>query len=567
MCAAFGAPPDSLTVYLGSNTVYKAGIVGNAQNTVLSSQLSLDPLYPTDFSYAMGTLQASNIASDAPAPFYYRDPTNVVNENTYTYGKSLTVSTNPRVDIQRTTVNNLSVINDSASSLASPFDVILQSGVYTLTQPWYNYISRDLYIRAENNSVVTQQVKGIQFLPAFTALGATHTTQYSLQVNIGTGQPMIAATGSAVRFLPPFSIVSGLTNSNGISSGFDGNIGGTGGLMNTLMGGHEVVGISGQYFTMSVQNEGGLSFANLLNQTFTNYINAVDVYRVTVHTTSPNGALFTDRNTRTYLGDWTVNGIASDGIAFINHSVTSALNDNSMTPYISGGAYSNTIAVQTNGGQVKAKGCMFINYPVASHAYNGGTITLGHCTVSGSYYGFALDSGSNGLVAGSIFSRCAFPIIADGASSLKITHDLTNIGKTHIVGNRSPAVTIVNGSMEIGSTNIVGPGIFGVNASVAIKPFTNILSAKGTTGGTGQSTASSDNKFAFLGINTNVTSPSMGSSGVSGTDPVTNFTTAKFGGSGSVQFINSRGIMSNDKTSFTFTVDTDKTLDSIKGLT
>jgi hypothetical protein len=312
---------------------------------------------------------------------------------------------------------------------------------------------------------------------------------------------------------------------------------------------------------MSVKNEAGLSFANLLNQTFTNYINAVDVYRVTVHTTSPNGALFTDRNTRTYLGDWTVNGMASDGIAFINHSVTSALNDNSMTPYISGGAYGNTIAVQTDGGQVKARGCMFINYPVASHAYNGGTITLGHCTVSGSYYGFALDSGSNGLVAGSIFSRCAFPIIANGASYLNITQDLTNIGKTHIVGNSSP-ITVVNGSMEIGSTNILGSGIFGVNASISVKPFTRILSDKGTSGGTGQFTASSGNKFAILAINTNVTSPG---SSVSGTDPVTNFTTAKFSGAGTVQAINSRIILTNTNTSFTVTVDTNKAVDSIKG--
>ena len=133
------------------------------------------------------------------------------------------------------------------------------------------------------------------------------------------------------------------------------------------------------------------------------------------------------------------------------------------------------------------------------------------------------------------------------------------------MGNSSP-ITVVNGSMEIGSTNIVGPGIFGVNASISVKPFTGILSAKGTTGGTGQPTASSDNKFAILAINTNVTSPDMfGSSSVSGTDPVTNFTTAKFSGVGTVQAINSRVIMTNSKTSFTVTVDTSKTSDSLKG--
>ena len=568
-CDAFGNIVPAYTIYTAPTSSYKDGIVGNPNESFLSTKLSMDSLYPTDFAYMMNTFQATNLAPESKAPFYYRDPANSVNEYTFAYGKPLTTPTNPNEEISHSSVFNLSVINDSASSFASPFDIVLTNGVYTLTKPWHNYISRDLYIRAENNSIVTQTVKGISFLPVYTPLGATSSTQFTLQVNIGTGQSMLAATGCGIRFLPPLSLVSGVTSSNGVSSAFDGTTSGTGGMMNMLIGGHEVVGISGQYFSLKVNNEGGQTFTNLLNKTFTNYINAVDIYRVTVHTTSPSGALFTTRNTNTFVGDWTVGGVASDGIAFINHSTTAALNDASMTPYISGGSYGNTVALQTDGGTIKARGCMFLDYPVAAHAYNGGTIRLGHCSVSGSYYGFAADSGANADVAGSIFSRCSFPIITEGAGSLSISHDLTNIGKTHIKGNRSP-ISIANTSAVIGSTDIIGPGILATNSNVKIQPFTRILSDAGTfKSPTDVKDGTEKNKFAILAINSNISSPDMiiggGSLGISAQDPVTGIQVPKFQGSGRVQGINSKIVMNVTNTNFSTVVDSASTEDTIKG--
>lgn len=559
------------TLYFAPTSSYKNGIAGNPSATLLSANLSMDPLYPTDFAYAMTTLQSNNTTPSSKAPFYFRDPSNSVNETTFNYGRTLTTPTNPNVDIERSSVYSLSVINDSASSFYQPLDIVLAPGVYTLDKPWYNFINRDLYIRAANNSVVAQTVKGITFLPLFTALGATDTTRFALQVNIGTAQAMIAATGSGIRFLPPLSVVSGLTSSNGISSGFDGVTSGTGGLVNMLMGGHEVVGISGQYFTVNVNNEGGQTFGNFLNQTFTNYINSVDVYRVTVHTTSSGGALYTNRNTRTFVGDWAVGTTDGDGIAFINHSATAALNDQSMTPFITGGAYGNTIAMQTDGGIIKARGCMFVNYPVASHAYNGGSISLGHCVVSGSYYGFAVDSGSNGEIAGSIFSRNSFPIISDSAN-VKITHDLRNIGKTHIKGNRAPT-TAINSSVDMGSTDIYGSGILAVNSNVMVRDFTRILSDTGFSKG-GMTTQIADgtesNKFAIMAINSNVSTPDLlstagGSRGMTGRDFVTGLQTAKFAGTGRVHALGSKIVMSTTKTSFTTLVDTATTEETIKG--
>ena len=566
-CDAFGNIVPAYTIYTAPTSSYKDGIVGNPNESFLSTKLSMDSLYPTDFAYMMNTFQATNLAPESKAPFYYRDPANSVNEYTFAYGKPLTTPTNPNQEISHSSVFNLSVINDSASSFASPFDIVLTNGVYTLTKPWHNYISRDLYIRAENNSVVTQTVKGITFLPVYTPLGATSGTQFNLQVNIGTGQSMLAATGCGIRFLPPLSIVSGVTSSNGVSSAFDGITSGTGGVMNMLIGGHEVVGISGQYFSLKVNNEGGQAFTNLLNKTFTNYINAVDIYRVTVHTTSPSGALFTTRNTNTFVGDWTVGGVASDGIAFINHSTTASLNDISMTPYISGGSYGNTVALQTDGGTIKARGCMFLDYPVAAHAYNGGTIRLGHCSVSGSYYGFAADSGANADVAGSIFSRCSFPIITEGAGSLSISHDLTNIGKTHIKGNRSP-ISIANTSAVIGSTDIIGPGILATNSNVKIRPFTRILSDTGFSKGTDVGVVNSTelNKFAILAINSNIDTPDMaGSISMSANDVVTSIPTAKFQGTGRIQALNSKFTLSYTNTAFSPMTDAAGLSDTFRG--
>jgi hypothetical protein len=280
--------------------------------------------------------------------------------------------------------------------------------------------------------------------------------------------------------------------------------------------------------------------------------------------------LFTTRNTNTFVGDWTVGGVASDGIAFINHSTTAALNDISMTPYISGGSYGNTVALQTDGGTIKARGCMFLDYPVAAHAYNGGTIRLGHCSVSGSYYGFAADSGANADVAGSIFSRCSFPIITEGAGSLSISHDLTNIGKTHIKGNRSP-ISIANTSAVIGSTDIIGPGILATNSNVKIRPFTRILSDTGfSKGGDNPNTnivnSTELNKFAILAINSNVDTPDMaGSVSMSANDIVTSILTTKFQGTGRIQSLNSKFTLSYTNTTFSPMTDAAELPDTFRG--
>jgi microcystin-dependent protein len=576
-CTFFGGDGNGAkSIWLSPDSIYKNGIIGNP-NKIFINDLSMDPLYPTDFNYAMSVFAANNITPITDAPFYYRDPTNSVNESSFQYGlraKPLTVSPNPNVKINRSTVYNLSVINDSASAFATPFDIILTRGVYTLNQPWFNYIDRDLYIRAEQGSVVTQTVEGITFLPLYTALGATDSTRFALQVNIGTAQSMIAATGSAVRFLPPLALVGGTTASNGISSGFDGITSGTGGVMNMLIGGHEVVGISGQYFTLHVKNEGSMTFGNLLNQNFANYVNSVDVYGVTIHTTSSNGAVFSGRNTRTYIGDWAVGATDGDGIAFINHSITSALNDTAFSSFVTGGAYSNAIGLQTDGGTIKARDSMFLNYPVAAHTTNKGTIILKHCTVSDSYYGFAADSGSNGEIAGSIFSRNSFPMIADTGAIVNITRDLDKIGKTHIKGNRAPT-TVVNGNVSMGDTDIIGPGVLAVNANVRVKDFVRILSdTGGNKGGTnvGIAEGTEYNKFAIFAINSNISSPdllptSQGSKGISGQDPVTKTTTPRFQGQGRVQAINSKIVMSLDDTTFSAMVDTQTVDETFKGRT
>jgi len=568
-CSNFGDGSQSYTVWAAPTSPYKDGIAGNPEATFLPTNLSMDPLYPTDFSYMMNSFKSVNTAPRASAAFYYRDPYNVVNEAAYQYGKTLATPPNPNVKISRPTVYNLSVINDSASAFFLPFDIVLTPGVYTLDNPWYNYINRDLYIRAEANSVVTQTVTGVTLLPLYTALGATDTNQFKLQVNIGTGQSMIAATGSAVRISPPLTLVDGITGTYGLSGSLYGVTGGSGSIFNRLIvGGHEVVGISGPYLTMNVCNEAGLSFAAYLNKTFTNYVNTMDVYRVTVHTTSQGGALFTNKNTRTYLGEHTVGGVQGDGIAFINHSATASLNDRSMTPYISGGAYSNATALQTDGGTIRATNCMFLNYPVATHAYNGGTIWLEYPVISNSYYGASAEDGANLKISGGIFSRNAFPIITDGASFTKVTHNLEQMGKATIVGNRAP-VSVVNGSADIGSTNIIGPGVFVQNGNIQIKPFTMILSDQGATavgasGATGRSTAVSDNKFAMLSVNGNIKTPDMyGVSALNATDPDSLASTAKLSGQGTVQGINSHIIVTAKKTNFTVVVDTITIAESI----
>jgi hypothetical protein len=297
------------------------------------------------------------------------------------------------------------------------------------------------------------------------------------------------------------------------------------------------------------------------------------VYGVTIRTTSPNGAVFSGKNTRTYIGAWDVGATEGDGIAFINRSLTSALNDPAFSSFVTGGVYSNAIGLQTDGGTIRARDSMFLNYPVAAHATNGGTIVLKHCTVSDSYYGLAADSGSNAEAAGAIFSRNSFPVITDNGGTINITRDLDKIGKTHIKGNRAPT-TVLNGSVSMGDTDIIGPGVLAVNANVRIKDFVRILSDTGSSkgGNTDITDGTEYNKFAVLAINSNISSPDLlaantGSKGISGQDPVTKTTTPRFQGKGRVQAINSKIVMSVNNTTFTATVDTPSVDDTFKGNT
>lgn len=194
-----------------------------------------------------------------------------------------------------------------------------------------NYTPRDLYIGAESNTVVMQTVQGVTILPLYLSTGATSATGFSMRFNIGTGQSMIAATGSGIVVQPPLTIVNGLTGAFGLSASIDGMTSGVGGFFNQVAGAYVVRGISGSTMTVDVRNEGGLTFNAFLNNTYTNYLNTLDVYRVTIHTTSQGGALFTDRNTRTFVGDWSILGTDMDGIFFVNDAGTTTLADPSLS--------------------------------------------------------------------------------------------------------------------------------------------------------------------------------------------------------------------------------------------
>lgn len=553
----FSGQPQMDRVYFAAASDFKDGIVGNPAAAFLPPyNLSMDVLYPTDFSYGMSVLSATGVAPQGRAAFYFRDPANIPNESTYTYGRTEARPPNPNEPINRGRVNNLSVINNGAEALGTPLSIILTPGVYTLDTPWFNHIGRDLYIGAENNTVVTQTVQGVTILPLYLSTGATSLSGFSMRFNIGTGQSMLAHTGSALVVKPPFTIVNGLTGAFGLSASIDGMTAGLGGFFNRVAGAYVVKGISGSTMTVDVRNEAGFTFSAYLNSTYTNYLNTLDVYRVTVHTTSQGGALFTDRNTRTFVGDWSILETDTDGIAFVNDVGGTAIADASLSGSHPNGQWSNATALQTDGGIIRARGCAFIGYPVAAHAYNGGSITLGHCTISNSYYGFALDSGANGRVEGSVISHTAIPIIAENASNLTVTHDLVKGGKTCLVGNKG-SICAINTNLEVGSTNIIGAGIFGENANVKVKPSTRILATLDTTKATvGDVGAVFTNFFAILGVNSNVSTPDMyGSVGLTPTDVVTKIPTPKFAGQGTLQGINSKIVATYDKTQFSPVVD------------
>jgi hypothetical protein len=71
----------------------------------------------------------------------------------------------------------------------------------------------------------------------------------------------------------------------------------------------------------------------------------------------------------------------------------------------------------------------------------------------------------------------------------------------------------------------------------------------------------------MLTINGNIKTPDMFSaSGLLGTDPVTNITTAKLSGNGTVQGINSRIVLTATKTNFAVAVDTLTLKETVSGI-
>jgi hypothetical protein len=163
-------------------------------------------------------------------------------------------------------------------------------------------------------------------------------------------------------------------------------------------------------------------------------------------------------------------------------------------------------------------------------------------------------------------------VITDNGGTINITRDLDKIGKTHIKGNRAPT-TVMNGSVVMGDTDIIGPGVLAVNANVRIKDFVRILSDEGFSKGggtTGIAQGTEENKFAVLAINSNVSSPDLLSTtglskGKTGTDFVTGVQTSRFVGTGRVQGINSKIVMTISKTDLSAMVDAGSIEEVIKG--
>lgn len=532
-------------VHFGNNTSYKDGIVGDESGYLYDDwRFSTNSLYPTDFEYAMDSFYAEPTDADSVAPFYFVDPGNAPNRNAFVYHETNVTPTNPYEPITRSQVAE--IINPEHSQM-SPLAIILDDGVYTLDVPWLNRTYSGLFIGARPNSIVSQEVSSVQVKPKMVG-GATSSTAFSLWISLATGNEMVAQVGSALRILPPLAIVSGATGDWGITAAYNGATSGTGGFINTLQGGYVVNSITGSTMIVDVNYEAGVTFTNFLNSTFTSDIRTVDVYKVTVHTTSPQGLLFGPKNTDTYLGRWSIPNQSpaymADGIAFVNDAPGITLDDPSLTNSNPSGTYSNAVGIQTDGGSIKARGCMFINYPVAAHAYNGGTISLGHCFITDSYYGMALDSGGNGAIQGCVISHSAIPVATENASSLKIESDLLagkRVGESSFVGNKGP-ISVVGTAVSVEGTKIVGPGIFAENSSVQLKSFGKILSQYGTvTGGsTGQNSAVLNNQFSFLGINSFFTSPDLAAGTTQGYNPVTKQIDSRLRINGTFQLINSK---------------------------
>lgn len=509
---------DSL--WMASSSIYKDGVVGFGQ-TLLGTPLSLDPIYPTDFSYAMSILRASGIVrSKTNAPFAFSDPGNIPNENEFDYSATVSTPTNPYVDIDRSSVYNLSIIRgDSVASLGRRLTYNLLPGVYTLDTPWYNFTEREMLVQGQVEGVVRQNVEAISVSADYLFSGATSATGFRITFDVGTGNS-IAATGTGL-VLGDFSI----------SGSAFGATSPTGAFFTNLLGGYVVSGTDTRYMTVFYNNESGTAswYTPFLNKTYTNYVNSLDLYRVTVRTSSPQGAFFAENNTKTRI----------ENIAFVNTAPTVANTNSYMTQFIPGGKYSNSVGVQTRGGNVEIRNCAFIGYPAAVHAIDSGVVDIKSSTISDSYYGAYAERNSTLRAEGTVLSKNAIPVVIDETSSGAIHDD--GARKSYLVGNLAPIACKDNSSLNVEQTVIRGPAIFVERSTAKVGNFSDFHNDKvdPALSTTQQATAAGENAFVIMAIDGTIHVPSV-AKGTTATNPITGEVDTKIKVKGDIQAIDSK---------------------------
>jgi microcystin-dependent protein len=509
---------DSLM--LQANSIYKDGIIGNA-SLLSGTPFSLDPLYPTNFAYAMSILRASGIVrSDASAPFAYSDPGNVPNEYEYGYTSTRAKPTNPFVKIDRNNVYSLSIIRgDSVSSLGRRLRYNLLPGVYELDQPWYNHTQRQMLVQGVPEGIVTQPVEALTISATYLISGATSNTGFYMTFDLGTGNS-IADIGMGM-----------VLGENSITASAIGVTSTTGTFFTNLVGGYEVTNADSRYLTVFYPNEGTASwYTPFLNKTYRNYVNDLDLYTVTVRSSSPQGAFFGDNDTKTKISN----------IAFINTAPGLSPGGNPyIDQYIPDGEYSNAIAVQTRGGKVEIENCVFIGYPTAVHATESGIAKVKTSSVSDSYYGIYADKNSSASVEGSVLSRNAIPSAAVETSSIHIKDDGQR--KSYFTKNLAPVVAKDNSSANIEQMVVRGPALFVDRSTAKVGNFTDLYNNKvdPDMNPTNQATAAGENAFSILSIDSVVHVPSL-AKGTSVLNPVTNVSESKLKIKGDIQSIDGK---------------------------
>jgi microcystin-dependent protein len=515
-----GGSEDEDSLMLQANSIYKDGIIGNA-SLLSGTPFSTDPLYPTNFAYAMSILQANGIVrSDASAPFAYSDPGNVPNEYEYDYTSTRTKPTNPFVKIDRNSVYSLSIIRgDSVASLGRRLRYNLLPGVYELDQPWYNHTQRQMLVQGVPEGIITQQVEALTISATYLISGATSNTGFYMTFDLGTGNS-IADIGMGM-----------VLGENSITASAIGVTSTTGTFFTNLVGGYEVTNADSRYLTVFYPNEGTASwYTPFLNKTYRNYVNNLDLYTITVRSSSPQGAFFGDNDTKTKISN----------IAFVNTAPGLSPGGNPyIDQYIPDGEYSNAIAVQTRGGKVEIENCVFIGYPTAVHATESGVAKVKTSSVSDSYYGIYADKNSSASVEGSVLSRNAIPSVAIETASVHIKDDGQQ--KSYLTKNLAPVVVKDNSSANIEQMVVRGPALFVDRSTAKVGNFTDLYNNKvdSDIATANQSTAAGENAFSILSIDSVVHVPSL-AKGTTGVNPVTNTSETKLKIKGDVQSIDGK---------------------------